>query len=155
MASKQQAKNQAKITQTEVIDDDGVVHGAVATVANAGSTFALPANMKLKRVITVPSLVLKMVGTAHTLQFTSPIVASTVVIKGKEDEKPARIADVINHEDDKHYKLLVPTVVESNLDKEYPNHSYVGLSFYIQNLGKRKEGQRYVDYGIAEVCAEG
>lgn len=116
--------------------------------------FSLPTNVKLKRVVTMPSLVIKTVGEAHTLLFMTSIRKSTVVIKGKEDEKPANIANVRDMTNGREFIFLVPTVVQKNLEQEYPDDSFVGKMFYIQHLGKRKEGQRYVDFGIAEVESE-
>lgn len=123
--------------------------GTALAVASK-SAFALPQGMKVKRMLTVPSLVLKDVGQSATLRFDSPIRESKVVdTKTKRD--PARIADVTNMETGEQNILIVNSVVESNLQRDYPNDGYAGLTFFIQNLGKRTESQRYNDFGIAEV----
>ena len=52
------------------------------------------------------------------------------------------------------FTLLVPAVVKSTWERDYPDDSYVGKSFYIRNEGKR-EGKRHIDFTVAEVDPSG
>lgn len=153
MATKAQSKEATRAK------NEAVITGTAVAVPETGeavaAAFSLPANMKLKRIITVQSLVLKKVGQAVALLFTSAIRESKVV--GKAGEKPANIANVRDCETGTEYIFLVPTVVQKNLELEYPIENegelpgYVGKAFYIQHLGKRKNDQRYNDFGLAEI----
>lgn len=121
----------------------------VATV----KTGALLPGMKVKRVITVPTLVMKKEGEGRFLKFNEAMHISKVPGKigadGKQ-EKPATVALVTDVESGEQLNYMIPAVVIANLNEEYKKDSYVGLTFAIQNVGKR-EGKRYVDFKIAEV----
>lgn len=123
---------------------------ALSVVQSGPVAFALPAGMKVKRILTMPSLVLKEAGAHRTLMFVSEIRVSKVVDKDAKRE-PANIADVGDVETGEAFIFLVPSVVKSNLERDYPDGSYKGLTFFIQNLGKRTESQRYNDFRILEV----
>lgn len=123
----------------------GVVTTTVGAVAN------LPAGMKIKRVITVPSLVMKTQNEGRFLRFDEKIHPSKVpgkVVDGKQ-EKPANVALVTDIATGEQLNFLVPAVVIANLNEEYPAGAYVGKIFAIQNVGKR-ENKRYTDFRIAE-----
>lgn len=117
---------------------------------------SLPEGYKAKRLVTVPTLSLKegKDGSLPTriLQFNEAMRVSTYVDPDpkKTKEKPATIAGVTDVESGEVYQLLVPSVVEANLTRDYPNDGYVGMIFRIQCLGKRA-GKRYRDFSIMEI----
>lgn len=121
------------------------------------STFTMPSGFKAKRVLTLPSLVMKTEGEPKVLQIMEEIHLSSV--KGKilpdgTQEKPANVCGVIDTETGEQLIFLVPTVVQKNLEEGYPDGGYVGLTFYVENLGKSKSGQRYNNFKIIELEAE-
>lgn len=134
----------------------------------------LPEGFKVKRQITVPSLVLKEVGKPHILKIMDRMRISTYVDPDpkKKKEKPATICAVTNMETGEVAQLLVPSVMEANLRRDYDAmvkvegegketrivedngaHTYVDKVFRVENLGKRP-GKRYFDFSIFEVEAE-
>lgn len=139
MASKQ--ANKEEVTDTKV----PVVSGKA------------PTGFKVKRVLTMPSLVMKKEGEERVLRFDGPIHTSDV--PGKVDpktgiaEKPAEVADVTDMTTGEQMRFLVPSVVLGNLIKAYPEHGYVGLVFYIKQMGK-DPGKRYVNFNVFEVEPE-
>lgn len=117
---------------------------------------ALPEGVRVRRLVTVPSLVLKDAGNARTLLIQSEIRVSKIEGKKGENgvkEKPADICDVTDLETGEQFIFLVPAVVKSNLERDYGDdvEGYVGKAFYIRCDGKRNESQRYKDYTIIEV----
>lgn len=122
--------------------------------AVAGS-LKLPEGVKVKRHVTLPSLAIKKSGEQRILFLMDAMRVSKIKEKKTEDGKPARepatICTVGDVEDGSMYIFIIPAVVKENLLRDYPNDSYVGKSFVIQNKGKRSETQRYNDFAIAEV----
>lgn len=117
----------------------------------------IPAGFKVKRNITLPVLVLKVPNVPRIIKISEPMHVSTVPGKTLADgtrEKPATICAVVDVETGETCNFLVPAVVQKNLDESYPDGAYVGKTFYVENLGKRKDGQRYNDFKIMEVEAE-
>lgn len=115
---------------------------------------ALPANIRVKRMVTVPSLVLKNSGDKRVLLICDAMRISKVVDKKDTAREPATVCTVGDIETGEQFIFLVPSVVKSNLERDYPNDEYVGKTFYIECLGKRNESQRYKDFRIMEVEAE-
>lgn len=134
----------------------------------------LPAGFKVSRQVTVPSLVLKEVGKPHILKIMDKMRISTYVDPDpkKKKEKPATICGVTNMETGEVAQLLVPSVMEANLRRDYDavvkvegegreakivedsgTHAYVGKVFRVENLGKRP-GKRYFDFSILELEQE-
>lgn len=146
----------AKTAAAALKGEVAVVEGTGGPVASAA--FQMPAGLKLKKLVTVPSLVLKNVGQSATLRIDSPIRVSKVVDKKDSKREPAKVCDVTDVTTGQAFIFLVPAVVQSNLERDYQNgegeQDYVGRIFFFQNLGKRTESQRYNDFGIAELEAE-
>lgn len=134
---------------------------------------AIP-GFKVKRQITMPTLTMKEASPAMVLRFDDRMALSTYVDPDpkKQKEKPATIATVTDLATGTVWKFLVPSVVESNLRRDFDAevkitgegkdakitkddgaHTYVGKAFQIQCLGKRP-GKRYRDFSISEVEAE-
>ncbi len=131
---------------------------AVATLSGvntAVTAFKLPEGARVKRVVTLPSLVMKTIGEARCLFIGDAMRASTVVTKKLDasgnPEKPATVCGVTDTETGEQFIFLVPAVVKSGFEQNYPNDDYVGKCFLIENLGKRKDGQRHTDFRIIEV----
>lgn len=130
--------------------------------AVAASTIAamnLPAGVTLKRHVTLPSLAIKVVGQQEILFIMDAIRVSKIKQKielnvdgtQKAAREPAQICTAGKHGTGELVTFIVPAVVRENLVRDYPNDSYVGKSFVIQNKGKRTEAQRYNDFAIVEV----
>ena len=114
----------------------------------------LPSGYKVKKILTLPSLVMKKAGEARALKFIEPIHTSLVKGKPRADgtyDPPASVAQVIDLDTGEALVFLLPAVVKKNIEDGYPDESYVGKAFFIKNMGKRKSDQRYVDFGIAEI----
>lgn len=125
--------------------------GAVAVIGSANTAMVLPAGIKVKRAVTLPSLVLKNLGQSTMIQFTTSVRISTVVDKKDTKREPAKIANVRDITTGQEFIFLVPSVVLANLERDYPNEGYVNAAFFIRNDGKRTETQRYNDFTIVEV----
>lgn len=111
---------------------------------------ALPAGAKVTRHVTLPSLAIKTEGMQCNLFFMDAMRESK--IKDKESKRePATICTVGDLDKGGQFILIIPAVVKANLERDYPEHSYVGKSFAIKNMGKRTEAQRYNDFAIAEI----
>ena len=152
-SNKQREANKAKITGTEI-----------EPVVDTAEVATIPVKMgvegfKLKKLITVPSLVIKVPGQEFVLRFDSAITVSKVVDPKKPTEKPADVANVTDMQTGAQYVFLLPSVVKGNLELEYDAATdtappgYVGKVFLIRNLGKT-DGKRYSNFGIAELEAE-
>lgn len=125
--------------------------------SNAPTAFQLPAGMRVARVVTMPSLVMKNANEPRMLMIVSEMRVSNVKGKKLPDgtyEKPATVCDVGDIETGEQMIFLVPAVVAKNLDDVYPDGAYVGKTFYIENLGKRSASQRYNDFKIVELESE-
>jgi hypothetical protein len=147
--NKQRAKNEAVING----ETGEIVLTTAAPTAPATLGKLIVAGFKLKKIITVPSLVMKVPEQQFVLRFDTAITVSKVIDPKKPDEKPASVATVTDMETCAQYIFLVPAVVKANLEQEFPEESYVGKIFLIKNLGQNV-GKRYVNFGIAEVEVE-
>jgi hypothetical protein len=145
---------------------------SAASTAPAVQT-GVPQGYKVKRTITMPTLVMKDASAARILRFDSRMELSTYIDPDpkKSKEKPATVSNVTDVQTGEIFKFLVPSVVEANLRRDYDaevkisgegktakitedkgDHKYLGLSFQIQCMGKRP-GKRYRDFSIVEVEA--
>ncbi len=113
----------------------------------------LPTGYKAKKQVTLPSLSMKE-GQTFALRFDTAMRVSEVMDKkteGKKPRDPATIANVTDVATGEQYIFIVPSVVKSNLERDYKDESYVGCVFQITHKGKRKESQRYFDFAITEL----
>lgn len=125
--------------------------------ANTGA-MVLPEGVTVKRHVTLPSLAIKTAGQQKILFIIDAMRVSKITDKAGTDaegkaktREPATICTAGDCETGELVTFIVPAVVKSNLERDYPKDSYVGKSFVIQNKGKRSEAQRYNDFAIAEV----
>lgn len=132
----------------------GEAGGSVVVAAPTNISAGLPAGFKLKRLVTVPSLVLKTVNEIRYLRIDSEMRISKVEDKKQPKREPATICDATDMATGQVYIWLLPSVVKENLQRDYPDGSYVGKVFAVCNNGKRTESQRYNDFSIAELEAE-
>lgn len=154
MSKNSTAANKAKsaaarsnVEQTAVV----VATPAPAPMVQAGA----PAGLRMVKQITLPALAMKTEGAMYYLKLMDEFRISKVEGKVSADgtkEKPATICTAVDVASGVNYTLLVPAVVQKNLDQEYPGGAYVGKIFAIANRGKRSPTQRYYDFDIAE-CA--
>jgi hypothetical protein len=90
-------------------------------------------------------------GEPFYIQFQSSIRRSTVEPAGdKADMAPPNIADVLNLETGEMQILVMNTVLESELQRAYPNDDYVGRMFGVKR-GKSELDKRYKVYTIIEI----
>lgn len=153
MATKQTASKPAASAKSAAAELSGAT--AVAVIGAVNTAMVLPAGIKVKRAVTLPSLVLKVPGQEAMIQFLSPYRVSTVVDKKDTKREPAIIANVRDIQTGKEFIFLIPSVVKANLERDYPSDGYVNCAFYIRHVGKRTESQRYSDFEIYEVEPDG
>ena len=163
-AAKAAAKHQVKTGKAQVAPTL-----PAATAAPAFQASDLPAGFRAVRALQLPTLSLKVAGVGRALAFQTGLRVSTV--KSKEGEAPATVATVADLETGEQMIYLVPSVVESTLletyappgtdahpDREdaaarqavYDLAPLAGKVFYIRNNGKKKPGQRHIDYTVIE-----
>lgn len=116
----------------------------------------MPEGFKVKRQITLPSLSIKKTGDAWTLKILDAMRVSKVVDKGADGKKrePATICTVSDVSNGELFTFIIPAVVKKNLQDNYPDDTYVDKIFFIKNMGKRNDAQKYYDFQLAEVEAE-
>jgi hypothetical protein len=125
-------------------------------VTNAAATGSAPGVFapKIKRHVTLPTLSKLKDGQTIYIRFDSVMTISKVVkpvLKpGDKPEEPATIAQVTMLDTGELYTFLVPAVVKSVLNEEYPKDAYLGKGFAIQQVGQ-KDGKRYKNYTVAEL----
>ena len=71
----------------------------------------------------------------------------------KLDDKrdPATLAEVIDLETGENALIVVPSVVKSSIEEQYPNEKYVGLQFEIEKLQKDNPDKKYFPYRVTEI----
>ena len=138
-------KTQIKATKTDAPSTPAPTQSA--------SMLNLPAGFSVRKQITVPTLTLKDASGPRILTIGDAMRVSTYVDPDpkKAKEKPATVCGVTDEESGELFQFLVPSVVESNLRRDYPEDGYVGKTFRIQCLGKRPN-KRYRDFSIFEVA---
>jgi len=70
--------------------------------------------------------------------------------EGKDAMEPAHICDITDLTTGEIAQLMLPSVLLSVLNEEYPEHSYVGRAFKITKRAK-KEGRRYFPVDVEEI----
>lgn len=103
-------------------------------------------SVRIKKRISIPVLSFQ-AGDTIFCQFSEAIRVSEV--KDDTFSTPARVAEIVSLEGEVRI-LIVGEVLNSELDRAYPDQGYVGLWFSITKLPPR-EGKRYSDYAIAEI----
>lgn len=87
------------------------------------------------------------------VRFEAPIYEGKKIEGGaQKDMAAARLGNVLNIVNGMQQVIIVNTVLEKNLDENYPDDAYVGRSFGITMMGK-KDGKRYKTFTIFEVEA--
>jgi hypothetical protein len=66
---------------------------------------------------------------------------------------PPFLADIVNLETDQPSQMVANEVFKSELQKQYPNDSYVGKYFELTKITKA-EGKRYNTFTILEIAPE-
>lgn len=129
-------------------------------VGQQASSIVPPSGYRVKAQVTLPVLVLKAdkegnLPKPRNLLFNEKIHESTYrdPDPAKAKEKPADIAGVTDLESGEVVQFIVPAVVKSQLERSYPDETYVGKAFRIACLGKRP-GKRYWDFSIFELEKE-
>ncbi len=145
-------------SQRKTTTDSGASTGTAVAIRQAD----MPEGVKVVKRVTMPTLVMKVPDQSWTLFIRDEMRLSKIENKtGKDADGKARkmepatictVADVTTGEE---FTWLVPSVVQSNLQRDYPDDGYVGKCFWIKNNGKRTPSQRYWDFSIAEVDVSG
>jgi len=68
----------------------------------------------------------------------------------KAAEKPADLCHVVNLETGEEAMIIVPAILKSVLEEQYPEAGYVGCGFSITK-GEKPDGKRYFKYNISEL----
>lgn len=103
----------------------------------------------VKRQLNFPLLSQKKVDTTIYITILSAMKEEVRVNEKGEKEKSITVI-VMDLESDVLSVVLLSTVQVALFTDNYPEHSYVGLSFQMTNNGKR-EGKKYNDTSIIEI----
>jgi len=73
----------------------------------------------------------------------------------KEGDKPADLCNVVNLDTGEEMQIIVPAVLKSNLEEQYPKQGYVDKCFAItkgeQKDSKAGGGRKYSEFTILEI----
>lgn len=142
----------AKKTETETVDPKT---GEITTTEpTAAPPVEIPSfdlsGYDVEKLVTVPVLQLP-IDVVRGVRITEPLFeGKEIKSTGRVSKKPATLANVVNLQNGETAQIVVPAVLEANLREQYPDDSYVGKSFAVQNNGKR-EGKEYNDIRIMEI----
>jgi hypothetical protein len=111
---------------------------------------------KFRRVqqVTVPTLKLEN-EVATPIKIETPMTTSSASRVGADGkpEKPATVVRAIDLRTGEAVQVVVPTVLQSNLNTHYPNNSYVGKSFEV-TMHPQQGRQRYRTVDVWEIEPE-
>lgn len=133
----------AKTTENPVNQETGEIKGAYSFD---------PAAVKTKKIVNLPTLSQKNVGSIYVAFLGAMFVGLPMKAVDKKDEKeePATLANVVDLMTGKPAQIVVPTVQQSVLEENYPGNTYVGKAFKLENHGKLN-GKRYNSISIVEI----
>lgn len=125
----------------------------MAKVAKAEKASTATGRKVIKR-LTIP--LLKMVkGETIAVKLTGAIYVGKPQKDAKEGDKPADLCNVINLDTGDEMQIIVPSVLKSNLEEQYPKQSYIDKCFEITKGESRESkaggGRRYSEFTILEV----
>lgn len=89
--------------------------------------------------------------TFQTAAIEAEVLVNNAGRKAANDMGPPRICNVENLENGAQQTLIMNAVLEAELDRNYPDQSYVGRSFAIRRQAHHKDDKRYKTYQIAEI----
>jgi hypothetical protein len=125
----------------------------MAKGSEAGNSAARP---KFKRVRQVTVGTLKLVNDQELfLKILTPMTTSAQVRKNADGtlEKPATVVRALDLSTGEDVQVVVPTVLQSNLNTHFPNDSYVGKAFSI-TMHAQATGKRYRTVDVWEIEPE-
>jgi hypothetical protein len=119
---------------------------------------------EIVRNVTLPFIIVPSDGTPFYLKFNTAIEAdkttfSDRVRRSKSDvdktqsAEPMHIAEVTNLQSGEVGRLVLHSVLESNLNEAYPGNTYVGRYFKINK--EKAKGKRYFNFNIVEIKLKG
>lgn len=89
----------------------------------------------------------------YNLRIDEPIFTGKKIEEGKyKDMEPARLANVTDLDTGAVGQIIVPKVLESTLDEEFPNKGYVGKAFEIVKF--RDAGSKYNTFNVSELVED-
>lgn len=125
----------------------------------AEPTATPPRKFEKIRSVTLPLLSLKRGDIAHILMvdkiFMGRELKSESNKEGSQKKDPAHLCFVVNMDTGEEMQMIVPAVLRSTLEEEYPNSAYVARGFEVEHLGKTakggKTGDGYNTFRVIEV----
>lgn len=106
-----------------------------------------------KKLVTVPLLKMGL-DQPYFVTITAPIYKGKEIKSGEhKDMEAAMLAPAVNLDTGEICEFIVPSVLGSIFKEEYPNDSYVGLSFEIIKRPKGT-GKRYHAFFVAEISVD-
>lgn len=102
------------------------------------------------KALTLPTISFKNDGTKFLRLLGKIYVGKAIKQDGKTPEKPADLCEVMDLESGELSLLIVPALVKSTLEENYPSGGYVNKAFEIACHGT-KDGKRYKTFSIYEL----
>lgn len=128
--------------------------GRASTALAIPSSGPMPAGITVARRVTMPAIALKTEGQEKFFHIVDAMRVSQRRDE-KSDKPPATICTVGDVLTGEMMVFIVPTVVKSNLERDYPDEGYVGRTFRIRNIGKKAgKSYNYHDFAIDEVTVD-
>lgn len=137
--------------------DSGTIGKSIS--ARAMSALAIPEGFRIARHVTRPVLQQED-GYPFYVKFETAAIEGQALKPGRGGAAkmaPARVADVVNLQNGDQCTLIMNAVLESELDRVYPELDYVGRSFAIvrgDHPDKSDTDKRYKLYRIVELVAD-
>lgn len=132
---------------------------ATATIQHSGDILAMIGATVVKQV--TRTVLQQVENVPFAVEFEGPAHESEVQTpaRGGTKMQPARVADVINLVTGSRQVLIMNTVLEGEMDRNYPDQAYVGRKFAIRSHfpsdGEAPDGstrkRRYKVYEIVEI----
>lgn len=146
---------------TDAIDAGVKTSGYDAVDADTGEIHAVvggaykfnPSAVKTKKMLNVPVLSQKGLGTIYVVMLSAMFVGKDIEEKSGKDginKEPATIAYVIDLMTGKPAQIIISTVQAGVLRESYKNDAYVGKAFQFENLGKQNE-KKYNSVRVNEI----
>lgn len=151
MAKKTETKNEmVDISTGEIVESKSVAVNQM-TISEKSVMLSNGQTYKLARRVTVPLLSWKEVDVPIPFTSTGPYIYTAEKKTKKGETLPATpMMPVIDLNTGREARLIVGAIMQSLLEDEYPNNSYVNKSFVLLNRGK-PEGKRFNDIELVEI----
>ena len=143
------AKTEQTTQQNETVDHaTGEIITAENTAVSAPGAFDV-STLKLKKRVTIPVLKQRVGGDPIAVIFLTPMFKGDK-LEGSKIEEPATLAKVLNVRDGHVYQIILHTVTKKELERAYPDGTYLNKGFLIAITSTGDESKRYKLAEIAE-----